>query len=461
MDVKNNINFSKKMNGNLLTITYLQNSLILVKLKEKKMNLIKLILLCILAGVFVFIFAACGNWKTASQDGGPVTIAAANWDLENMPYILPMIEAFKQTWPDISVEIMDIPSADYTQKLMVMLNGGSDVDVFWIKDGDTIKSLVNKGQLADLIPYLIRDNIDLKVYNGLVDRFNIDNRIIALPARTDYYILYYNKDIFDAAKVPYPSNDMTWGEWEQLAARLTSGTGNNKIYGAHLHTWQACVQNWGVQDGKHTIMDTDYSFFKPYYDMAIRMQNAGTLWDYGSLRTGGIHYSSAFLQGKTATMPQGTWFLSTILNRIKSGEAKLRWGIAAIPHPAGTSAGWTVGSATPIAINEASRKKDAAWEFVKLVTGDEGARLYAEYGSFPSRANTQTLAEIAKISGMPDGSLEALSVKNISLDRPYEDYVTEVNQMLGEEHSLIMLKEVTVDQGLARMAKRSKEIQSK
>jgi multiple sugar transport system substrate-binding protein len=425
------------------------------------MNLRKMVLLCILAGVLIFTFAACGNWKTASQSSGPVTIAAANWDSENMPYIPAIIEAFKHIQPDISVEIMDIPSADYTQKLMVMLNGGSDVDAFWIKDGDTTKSLVNRGQLADLSLYILWDDIDLQVYNGLAERFNIAGRIVALPARTDYYILYYNKDIFDAAKVPYPSNDMTWDEWEQLAARLTSGTGNNKIYGAHLHTWQACVQNWGVQDGKHTIMDTDYSFLKPYYDMVIRMQDAGTLWDYGSLRTGGIHYSSAFLQGKVATMPQGTWFLSTILSRIKSGEAKLRWGIATLPHPAGTPAGWTVGSATPIAINEASQKKNTAWEFVKFITGEESAQFYAEYGSFPSRANNRTLAKIAGIPGMPEGSLDALTVKNISLDRPYADYVTEVNQMLGEEHSLIMLKEVTVDKGLANMAKRSKEIQGK
>jgi multiple sugar transport system substrate-binding protein len=370
----------------------------------------KTILLCILAGLLLFAFAACDREKSASQSGAPVAIAAANWDTENMPYIPAIIEAFKNVQPGISVEIMDIPSADYTQKLMVMLNGGSDVDAFWIKDADTTKSLVNRGQLADLTPYIIRDNIDLKAYNGLAERFIIGGRIVALPARTDYYILYYNKDIFDDARVPYPSNDMTWKEWEQLAARLTSGAGNNKIYGAHLHTWQACVQNWGIQDGKHTIIDTDYSFFKPYYEMVIRMQNAGTLWDYGSLRTGGIHYSSAFLQGKAATMPQGTWFLSTILGRIKSGEAELRWGIAVLPHPEGTPAGWTIGSATPIAMNEASQKKDAAWEFVKFVTGDEGARFYAEAGSFPSRTNAQTLARIAGAPGMPEGSLEALAV---------------------------------------------------
>jgi multiple sugar transport system substrate-binding protein len=104
----------------------------------------KTMLLCILAGLLVFTFAACVR-TTASKSGGPVAIAVANWDTENMPYIPVIIEAFKNVQPDISVEIMDIPSADYTQKLMVMLNGGSDVDAFWIKDGDTTKSLVNRG----------------------------------------------------------------------------------------------------------------------------------------------------------------------------------------------------------------------------------------------------------------------------------------------------------------------------
>ena len=66
------------------------------------------------------------------------------------------------------------------------------MDAFWIKDGDTTKSLVNRGQLADLGSYIIRDNIDLKAYNGLAERFLIGGRIVAMPARTDYYILYYN-----------------------------------------------------------------------------------------------------------------------------------------------------------------------------------------------------------------------------------------------------------------------------
>jgi multiple sugar transport system substrate-binding protein len=415
----------------------------------------KTFLCCLLVLAASLAFANGGQAATAT---GPVNIKVANWDSASMSVMGPLLDAFKRNQPNITIEILDTPSADYTQKLSIMLNGGTELDAFWIKDGDTTKGLVNRGQLADLSGYVRRDNIDLKAFNGLADRFNINGKLVALPVSTGFYVLYYNKDIFDKAGVPYPSNNLTWTEWEQLAGRVTSGSGNNKIYGALLHTWNACVQNWGVQDGKNTIIATDYSFFKPYYEMALRMQKAGTLWDYGALRSGGIGYANAFLQGNIATMPMGTWFMTTMVDRINKGEVTMNWGIATLPHPPGVEAGWTVGSVTPMAINQASTKKDAAWEFVKFVASDEGAKINAQFGTIPSRANDSTMAAIANAPGMPAGSLQAMAVKNIALDRPMEDKVAEINQMLNEEHSLIMLGEVTVDAGLANMARRAKEI---
>ena len=62
---------------------------------------------------------------------------------------------------------------------------------------------------------------------------------------------------------------------------------------------------------------------------------------------------------------------------------------------------------------------------------------------------------------MPEGVSEALTVKNISFDRPMADKVAEIDRMMGEEHSMIMLGEVSIDEGLATMAERSKEIQGK
>ena len=192
--------------------------------------------------------------------------------------------------------------------------------------------------------------------------------------------------------------------------------------------------------------------------MAVRMQNDGTIQKYSELKSGTIHYSSPFMKGNVAMLPMGTWFMSTLIGKTESGENKANWGVATIPHPTGVDAGYTVGSVTPIAINEASSKKDAAWDFVKFATGKEGAEAISKIGSMPALSSDSTLKNIAAVKGTPEGLSEALAVKNISLDRPIAAKVSEVNKMLGEQHDLIMLGEKTVEAGLADMAKQAKEI---
>ncbi len=407
--------------------------------------------------------ASASTGSTAAStpaEAEEVTIKVSTWDATTNPADTDAIAAFEKAYPNIHVELMDIPSADYVTKLNVMLNGGSDLDAFWIKEADGTKAFVDKGQLLDLTDRIAADGVDLSAYNGMDKNFNFDGKQYALPVRTDYYVMFYNKDVFDAAGVEYPSNDWTWDDFEATAAKLTSGEGTNKTYGAFLHTWQACVENWGVQDGKHTIMDyqTGYDFFKPYYEMAVRMQNDGTLQDYGELKTGNIHYSGPFPQGTVGMLPMGTWFMATMIEKVKTGESDVNWGVATLPHPEGVEAGYTVGSTTPMAVNAASKHQDAAWEFVKFVSGAGGAAAYANAGYIPAMSDEASLATLAAIDGMPEGIAEALQTKSISPDRPITDKVSEINQMLGEEHSLIMLGEISVDDGLAEMAERAAEI---
>lgn len=390
------------------------------------------------------------------------TLKVSLWDMATQPAFGATIDAFTKANPGVKIDPIDIPSADYGTKLSVMLNGKSEVDVFWVKDADTIYPIAQRGQMADLGAYITRDGVDLAEYNGLAENFAIDGKQIALPFRTDYYTLFYNKDIFDAAGVEYPSNDMTWADFEALAKQLTSGEGADKKYGAHFHTWQALVENWAVQDGKNTIMATDYSFFKPYYEMALRMQNDDkSVMDYGTLKTANLHYSSVFADGSVAMMPMGTWFAATMIDKINKGESKVNWGVATLPHPDGLAAGNVVGSTTPIAVNAASENKDLAWEFVKFATGAEGAAVVAGLGAIPARLDAATLKTITSVPGMPEGALEALQVKSIVLDRPIADKVSEVNKVLGDEHGLIMLGESSIDDGLAAMAEQSKTIQGK
>ncbi|GHV89354.1 sugar ABC transporter substrate-binding protein [Spirochaetia bacterium] len=347
------------------------------------MNAIRKIAVVLLMAVCVFSGCSKKDQGQAAANGGQVTIKVAVWDIAVITNYSELISEFEAGHPNIKVDVIDIPSADFTQKLSVMLNGGSAVDAFWIKDGDTTKGLASRGQLADLSAYIARDNVDLSAFNGLAERFNMDGKIVALPASSANYLLFYNRDIFDKAGIPYPSNDLTWPQFEALAGRLTSGTGSSKIWGAQFHFWQACVQNWAIQDGKHTIVETDYSFMKPYYEMVLRMQDAGVIRDYGSLRAANVGYANAFIRGDVAMLPMGFWLATSIKDLIERGETTINWGVAAIPHPEGVPAGWTVGSVTPIAINQSSKYKDAAWEFVRFVTSEEGAVIYSHSYNSP------------------------------------------------------------------------------
>ena len=397
--------------------------------------------------------------STPAEGGGApeqVTIQVATWDYSSNPSTSNAVALFEKEHPDIKVEVIDIPSADYQTKLSVMLNGG-ELDAYFIKEASSTLEYYDRGQLLDLSGYIAADGVDMSEYSGTDTPFNIDGKQLGMPVRTDYYVLFYNKDIFDDAGVAYPSNDMTWKEFEDLAMQLSG----NGVYGAHFHTWQACVENWAVQDGEHTIMDyeTGYDFFKPYYEMVLRLQEAGACQSFGDLQSGSIHYSGAFAAGNVAMLPMGTWYIATIAEAMKKGEANMdAWGVATLPHPDGVPAGYSVGATTPIAITPSSKNQDAAWEFVKFISSETGALEYAKVGAVPGRLSDEILGQIASLDGMPEGLVEALQVKNIAPDRPIVPNVTEINTMLGQEHSLIMLGELSVDEGLAEMAERAAEI---
>lgn len=412
------------------------------------------------------LLAGCGSGdakdakEEGAKDGEQVTLTFPVWDSAQNLYLQDIIDGFEAENPNIKINMVDVAAADYMNKLSTMLNGGSDCDIVYVKDSDTIPSFAEKGQLEDLTSYIEEAEIETEKYISY-DEYNLDGKQVALPFKSDYYVLYYNKDIFDAAGVEYPSNDMTWTEWEELCTKLTSGEGNSKVYGGYLHTWQACVENWAVQDGKNTILGPDYSFMKPYYEMALRMQDAGTIMDYSTLKTGNIAYASPFQQGTVATLPMGTWFSGMMIAKAEAGETDVNWGIATLPHPEGVEAGSTVGSTAPMAINANSKHKEEAWEFIKYACGEAGADAQIARGCMPSYQDDTILEKIASKEGMPEGAAEAMKTKSLVLDRPIDVKSAEINQMLSEEHSLIMIKEKSIDDVLKEMGERAKEIQGK
>ncbi len=394
-----------------------------------------------------------------SAQAGPVKLKMVVWDVATTTYLQPMVDAYVAKHPGVSVEFINIPANDYGTKLAIMLAGGDTSDLISVKDIPMYASMVAKNQIESLTPMIAKDKFDLTQYSGVTDQITVDKSLYALPFRSDIWVLYYNKDIFDRAKVAYPTNDMTWDQYAALARKLASGQGVDRVYGSHYHIWRSTKELPSVQDGKNSIITTDYSFMKPYYQLVLDMQKDKTIMDFASLKVGNLHYSGVCYNEQIAMLPMGSWFIGTLISKVKDGTAKMKWGIVKYPHPAGVPAGTTAGTITSLAINSKSANKAAAWDFLKFFSGPEGAAVLAKLGSLPAIRDPAVLDSIKKLEGFPQdaASAQALATKTVRLELPMHPKVAVIEKILNEEDELIMTESVSIDQGLADMSRRVKE----
>lgn len=428
------------------------------------MKLKKIIAMALTTIVSMSLIVGCGSssGKATKDSGEKKKLTVSVWDNDATPQFKSVTNAFMAEHPDVQVELIDTQADEYDNKLTVMLaSGDSDPDVIFVKNAETQVSMQKKGQLLNLDEYIAKDNVDLSNYGGSAELLRMKGSNYTLPFRKDWYTLFYNKDIFDKAGVAYPSDDMTWDEYEQLAKKMTMNIDGTKVYGSHNHTWMGLVSNWAVQDGKNTLISSDYSFLKPYYEQALRMQNEGVVQSYANLKTSSIHYISAFEQKQCAMLPMGSWFIATLIQDKEAAKFGFNWGVTRIPHPQGIKAGSTVGTVTPVGINAKTDQADLAWEYVNFVTSQKGAEILADNGIFPSFESDAISEKLAAIKGFPEEGKVALKTNGFVFDRPLDANMASVRKVIEEEHDLIMIGQEDVDKGISNMNTRVKEILEK
>jgi multiple sugar transport system substrate-binding protein len=393
-----------------------------------------------------------------TSDAEPVTLKWAIWDKDSTAYWQALVDAYKEVAPNVTIEMVDLGSTDYMTVLATELSGsGSDFDVVTIKDVPGYATLVQKNAIASLDDYIAADGVDLSLYSGATDQITVDGSLYELPFRNDFWVLFYNKDLFDEAGVDYPTNDMTFDEYDALAREMTDTTFGSQVYGAHYHTWRSAVQLFAVLDGEHSILDGNYDFMKPYYEMVLGEEADGVCRKYTDLKAEGLHYSAAFSGGDVAMMNMGSWFISTMITNLESGEYDSslcgNWGIVKYPHAEGVEAGSTLGTITGLSVTTATDTPDEAWAFVKWVSGEEGAAVMASTGNFPAIMTDEAMDIITSLDGFPtdEASKEALEVSNLYLEVPYAENVSEINSALDSYHGSIMSGEMTIDEGIQAM----------
>ena len=390
------------------------------------------------------------------------TLTVVTWDATTTPYLDAQKAAFEAGHPGVTIEYVDVASQDYGVKAATMLAGGDTSDVYMVKEVTDMLNWKAAGYIEPLTDFAAASNYDLSGFVGIDGNYAVDGVQYALPFRSDFWVLFYNKDLFDAAGKEYPTNDMTWDAFADLAISMSDK--EKDIWGTHYHTWLSAVVNWDVCDGVNTLIDGNYDDMAYFYQIYQKIEDNGGCMPYAEVKAAGLHYSGAFGNGNIAMMPMGYWYVSTLINNIKSGDYAIKnWGIVSVPHADGVAAGSSFGNLTGVAMNAKSANKDLAWEYISWLAGEEGAKATASVGARPAWVSEEVAAAMASVDGFPtdDASKAALVPAMVSIEMPASEFSSAISTVLNEEHSLIMTRENTIEEGIEAMNERVAEILGK
>lgn len=147
------------------------------------------------------------------------TFSAAPDHLKDLDAI---VQAFQQKNPNISIEVQTAAYADYFTKLQTQVAGGSAPDAFEL-NYENFVAYAGSGSLLDLTPLAAAD-ADFKpevYYPRAYQVFQAGGKQYGVPEQFSDVLLYYNKDLFDAAGIAYPDASWTWKDEQAAAEKLT------------------------------------------------------------------------------------------------------------------------------------------------------------------------------------------------------------------------------------------------
>jgi len=397
--------------------------------------------------------AGCaGSPSTSSNNGsGKTTLTITTWDYADTPEFKALFTAFEKANPDITIQPVDVPTAaDYEAKITTMLAGGDSTDIITVKNLTDYSGYVAKQQLVNL------DDVEKAAPSDKLaglDSYQYKGDYFALPYRTDFTVLFYNKDLFQKAGLAAPDN-LTWDQFAQDAAKLTSGSGANKVYGAYVHTWNSLVQGISaVQNGKDLTDPSDYSYLTDQYNMMLKLQKAGDIPNYGEATAQKLAYQTEFETGKAAMVPMGTWLIAPLLADKAKGVSVPNWGIAQLPQITAGQPIVTDGGPTGFGINKNAKDVAAAKKFIAFAASEQGAEAVASIGIVPSYQSDTITQKYFGLAGMPqdDLSKKAFAPDSVKPDIPVNPNAAAVNTVLSQEHQLIMTGSKSVSAGIKEM----------
>ena len=153
---------------------------------------------------------------------GVTTIKFMNFSSSggNEKYLDQWKATFEKQNPDIKVDIETIGFGDYFTKLATVIAGGNAPDVFEL-NFENFSTYASKGVLYNLSKLIQQTKYDLSIINkNALAAFQVSGTQYGLPYSFSNVVLIYNKDLFDKAKVGYPTDKWTWTDVLNAAIKI-------------------------------------------------------------------------------------------------------------------------------------------------------------------------------------------------------------------------------------------------
>lgn len=320
--------------------------------------------LAALGAALVALLAVSGCSSPGQPDASgneKVTIKYSNFTSNggNEKNLDTIVQAFQKANPNITVQVTTLPYKDYATALQTDLAAGTQADTFDIEYAN-LKSFVANGAVASL------DGVDgTKYKKSLLESYQSDGKQYALPSSFSDVVLYYNKDLFDAAGVTYPKADWTWADETAAAKKITNAAAG--VFGdfqnvSFYEFYKALAQSGGKflnDDGKSVAFNSpegiraaQWLADKSGATMPTPAQGAGTA-DFDT---------KLFKDGKLGMLHSGIWVASSF------AAAPGNWDIAV--EPGDTQKASAVFS-NAVAVSANSKNKAAAQKWAEYMTASD------------------------------------------------------------------------------------------
>jgi len=341
----------------------------------------------------------------------------------------------------IEVESEQIPEQQQRQKVVIELSSGKpSFDVVHLSYHVQKRQFEKAGWLADITDYMKDPNLtapDLTEADfsaaGLTYAKNDKGRMLSLPWSVDYFILYYNKEMFEKKGVAVPK---TLEEMADTAEKLTDpkagtyGFVGRGLRNANVALWTNFYLNYGGEflDGKGNILSDGAEAIeatKLYQRLLTKCAPpgvAGFNW---------MESMASFTQGRSAMWIDGVGWAPPLED---PSASRIVGKVGYTVVPAGPKGQFSSTYGDGIGIAAASPNKEAAYLLCQwVVSKAQGARLLQAGGGVPFRNSVLGDPGIQKGVKLPKEWLQSAidSAKISKLGLPVVVPVAEYRDIIG------------------------------